>query len=60
MRWIWHEWNYGARPWVGLGNPCTSQDKELFAVTTQVTVGNGKKTLFWTPLLVAHLFLLHY
>jgi hypothetical protein len=32
---------------VGVGNPCTTQDKELFTAVTKVTTGNGKKMLFW-------------
>uniref|UniRef100_A0ACD5XJ87 Uncharacterized protein n=1 Tax=Avena sativa TaxID=4498 RepID=A0ACD5XJ87_AVESA len=47
MRWILHEWDEDAKPCVGLGNPCTPHDRELFAASTKVTVGNGKKVLFW-------------
>jgi hypothetical protein len=47
MRWLWHEWNDETKPWAGLGTPCTPQDKELFAVATRVTIGNGKKVQFW-------------
>jgi hypothetical protein len=27
MRWLWHEWTSEEKAWVGLGNPCTTQDK---------------------------------
>jgi hypothetical protein len=47
MRWLWHEWSDEARPWVGLGNPCNNQDKELFAAATKISIGNGKKAIFW-------------
>jgi hypothetical protein len=32
---------------VGLGNPCTPKDHELFAAAASVIVENGEKTLFW-------------
>jgi hypothetical protein len=30
MRWLWNEWDDEDKPWVGLGNHCTSQDKRTF------------------------------
>jgi hypothetical protein len=36
-----------SKPWIGLGNPCTPCDHDLFEATTTVTIGNGKKALFW-------------
>jgi hypothetical protein len=47
MRWLWQEWNEEPKPWFGLGNPCKANDRNLFAAATKVTVGNGKKALFW-------------
>jgi hypothetical protein len=47
MTWLWNEWSDDARPWVGLGNPCNTQDKELFAASTEISIRNGKKALFW-------------
>jgi hypothetical protein len=48
IRWLWHEWDDDPKPWVGLGNTCTTQDKELLRrATTKVTIGNEKKLLFW-------------
>ena len=32
---------------MGLGNPCSSQDRDLFAAATKVAIGNGKNALFW-------------
>jgi hypothetical protein len=50
MRWLWHEWKDEAKPWIGFGNPCTTQDKEIFATTIKVTIGDGKRASFWeTP-----------
>jgi hypothetical protein len=43
MRWLWQEWNHEAKPWVGLGTPCTPQDMDLFAAATEVRIGNGEK-----------------
>jgi mannosylglycoprotein endo-beta-mannosidase len=47
MRWLWYEWKEESKPWVGLGNPCTPHDKELFSAATKVTIGSGKKAIFW-------------
>jgi hypothetical protein len=47
MRCLWHEWNDENKPWIGLGTPCTPQDMDLFAAATKVTIGNGKKAIFW-------------
>jgi hypothetical protein len=47
LRWLWHEWNDESKPWRDLGNPCTTKDHELFASSTKVTIGTGKKALFW-------------
>jgi len=47
MRWLWSEWKDDSKPWVGLGSPCTTHDKELFAAATRMTIGNGKKGSFW-------------
>jgi hypothetical protein len=47
MRWLWHEWTSEEKAWVGLGNPCTTQDKELFAAATKVNIGDGNKASFW-------------
>jgi hypothetical protein len=47
MRWLWHAWMDEAKPWIGLGNPCTTQDKELFATAIKVTIGDGKRASFW-------------
>lgn len=47
MRWLWHEWKDEAKPWAGLGTPCTMLDNDLFAAATKVTIGDGKKASFW-------------
>jgi hypothetical protein len=40
LRWLWNEWVYDSKPWVGLGNPCTPNDHDLFATATTLTIGN--------------------
>ena len=47
LRWLWYEWNEDPKPWLGLGTPCTNNDSDLFEAVTKVTIGNGKKALFW-------------
>ena len=47
LRWLWFEWDDNPKPWVGLGNPCSAKDEDLFAAATKVEVGNGNKASFW-------------
>jgi hypothetical protein len=47
LRWLCNEWNETPRPWVDLGTPCSTIDKELFAAATTLTIGNGKKKTFF-------------
>jgi hypothetical protein len=46
MRWLWREWNEEAKPWAGLGTPCTPQDVDLFAAATRVNIANAKNAPF--------------
>ena len=43
------------RPWVGTDVPCNELDKQLFRCSTVVTIGDGRKALFWdSPWLDGH------
>jgi hypothetical protein len=33
--------------WVGHGTPCTPHDRDNLAAATKITVGDGRKALFW-------------
>ena len=41
------EWRSPDKLWVGLGNPCTDEDLELFYAATRITIGNGSTADFW-------------
>ena len=47
LRWIWFEWKDPERPWVGSPTPCDNIDRQVFRVSTVVTVGNGAVDKFW-------------
>lgn len=47
LRWLWYEWTFPDKPWIGMPTPCDEQDAELFAASTTVTIRDGRKALFW-------------
>jgi hypothetical protein len=47
LRWLWYEWTFPDKPWIGMPTPCDEQDAELFAASTTVTIGDNRKALFW-------------
>jgi hypothetical protein len=47
LRWPWLEWKDKGKIWSGTGNPCTDKDMEIFYAATTISLGNGRKTLFW-------------
>jgi hypothetical protein len=47
LRWLWFQWRYKDRAWTGLDLPCDSKDRDLFAASTVVTIGNGQTASFW-------------
>ena len=47
LRWLWYEWDDVERPWKGTPAQCDSTDKNLFAASTSISVGNGQITGFW-------------
>ena len=48
LRWLWFEWKDESKPWIGMGVPCTEDDRHFFVAATTVTVGNGRTVRFWT------------
>jgi hypothetical protein len=50
MRWPWLEWKGKDKIWVGMGNPCSKEDMNLFYAANTITLGNGEKHLFGTLL----------
>jgi hypothetical protein len=48
LRWLWFQWQQKERAWNKLELPYGSRDKELFAASTIVTIGDGKFAKFWT------------
>jgi hypothetical protein len=47
LRWPWLEWKDPTKAWVGLGNPCSEEDMDLFYAAIEVTIGDGRKASFW-------------
>lgn len=47
LRWPWYAWTDQARPWQGIALPCDATDMELFRASTDITIGDGAKCLFW-------------
>ena len=47
LRWLWFAWTDPDRPWVGSEVPCNALDRQLFRCSTSVTIGDGKRALFW-------------
>lgn len=47
LRWLWYEWTEPERPWAGTTLPCDVVDRQLFRMSTRVTLGNGNKAKFW-------------
>jgi len=53
LRWLWQEWTMPEKPWVGMGTPCSETDKLLFAASTEIRIGDGRKVCFWESARVA-------
>jgi hypothetical protein len=47
LRWPWLEWTDPDKPWFGSKLPRDEDDMALFRASTKITLGNGKKALFW-------------
>jgi hypothetical protein len=47
LRWPWFEWTDPNKLWVGLGNPSSEEDMNIFYAAITISLGNGKKTPFW-------------
>jgi hypothetical protein len=48
LRWLWYQWKHRDRAWSNLDLPVDTRDKDLFAASTVVTVGDGKLAKFLT------------
>lgn len=47
QRWLWYKWDNRARPWQKLLKITDPLDRELFFCSTNIMIGNGKRTPFW-------------
>ncbi|KAE8791434.1 Serine carboxypeptidase-like 18 [Hordeum vulgare] len=48
LQWLWYEWKAPNKPWVDLGNPCMSIDRDFFyASTTSKDVVLGLSVAAW-------------
>jgi hypothetical protein len=48
LRWLWLQWKHKERAWNQLDLPCDERDRDLFASSTVVTIGDGKTANFWS------------
>jgi hypothetical protein len=48
LRWLWFQWRHKERAWTNLELSCDKRDRDLFAASTVVTIGDGKTASFWT------------
>jgi hypothetical protein len=48
LKWLWYQWKHQDRPWNKLDLLVDDRDRELFAASTVVTVGDGRTAKFWT------------
>ena len=46
LRWLWFQWTSPDRPWVGTEPPVNAVDRQLFRVSTTVTLGDGATASF--------------
>lgn len=46
QRWLWYSWKKEERPWKGMQTPATEEDKELFAASTRIRIGDGQTAIF--------------
>jgi hypothetical protein len=44
---LWKEWDEEQQLQIGPDNPCTNNDKLLFAAATTIIVGHGDSISFW-------------
>jgi hypothetical protein len=47
LRWLWFQWRHKERAWAKMEIPCDSKDRDLFAASTLVTIGDGNTASFW-------------
>lgn len=46
LRWLWFAWDQNDRPWKGILKCQDATERQLFFVSTEMTVGDGRKTPF--------------
>jgi hypothetical protein len=47
LRWLWYNWNQVDRPWKHLLRVSDHSDRQLFFLSTIISLGNGQDTPFW-------------
>lgn len=47
IHWLWQQHSDPAKPWIGLGNPCTETDRLLYAACTKIEPGDGERISLW-------------
>lgn len=47
LRWLWMAWQRPPWPWAGTPLPCSNEERQLSAMATEITIGDGKRANFW-------------
>lgn len=47
LKWLWYEWRAPNKPSIKTETSCDELDNDMFAASTKVLIGDGRKASFW-------------